>query len=381
MADSIKTHVDLSLFDAEERQHSPSVGQVAGEAGWGAVVDFCYLSNKFFPTPEILDELKQQLPHLIKTYPSMQSRQVELVSKLAGVDEHFIAVGSGGSELILILGRGLGTRYLMPAPSYMEYENVFLDFGKEVLYFPLEEERDFYIDVPRLIRTAKQTHADGLLVVNPNTPTGQRTNLDDLLQILEELKHLDIIIIDESFIEFTDVDRAKFPSVLAYLNKYPNLVVLKSLGKDFGAPGLRSGFAASGNSQRVTLMRKQLPVWNISPIAEFYMDLLLKHRADYEHARVRCIRATQQLAVDLAGIEGIKVFPTYSDFILFKLTNELTSTYLRDELLARHGLYVRDCKRKMGLTDKFIRVGAHTEDNNARLVAAIREVFARAQSK
>ena len=379
MADGvIKANIDLSIFNTEERQHAPSIGELAGEAGWGALVDFCYLSNKFFPTPEILEKLKQQLPHVIKTYPSMQNRQVELVSKLSGVAEQHIAVGNGGSELILILGRGLGKRYLMPAPSYMEYENVFLDFGKEVLYFPLEEERDFYINVPRLIKTAKDADADGLLIVNPNTPTGQKTNLDDLLRILDALKHFEIIIIDESFIEFTDVDRAKFPSVLPYLERYPNLVVLKSLGKDHGAPGLRSGFAASGNPQRITLLRKNLPIWNISPLAELYTELLIKHRADYENARQRCIRATQQLCRDLAAIDGIKTFPTYSDFILFKLTNELTSGYLRDELLSRHGFYVRDCKHKMGLTDKFIRVGAHTEENNARLIDAIREVFARA---
>ena len=235
---------------AEERQHAPSVAQVAGEAGWGSITDFCYLSNKFFPTPDILEALKEQLPAVLKTYPSMQSRQVELVSRLTGVDEKFIAVGNGASELILILGRGFGTRYLMPAPSYMEYENVFLDFGKQVLYFPLEEEREFYLNVPRLIKTAKEAEADGLLLVNPNTPTGQKTTLEDLMAILDALKHLEIIVLDESFIEFTDLDRAKIPSVVPYLERYSNLMVVRNLGKDYGTPGLRSGLAASGNLQR-----------------------------------------------------------------------------------------------------------------------------------
>jgi threonine-phosphate decarboxylase len=379
MADpTVKTDFDLSIFESEERQHSPSVGQVAGEAGWSAVVDFCYLANKFFPTPEMLELLKEQLPNVLKTYPSMQSRQIELVSQLSGVDEKYLAVGNGGSELIMILGRGFGKRFLMPAPSYMEYENVFLDFGKEVLYSPLEEERQFYLDVPRLITTAKEARADGLLIVNPNTPTGQKTNINDLIRILDALKHLEIIIVDESFIEFTDIDRAKFPSVLPHLDRYPNLVVLKSLGKDYGAPGLRCGFAATGNSRRVTHLRRQLPIWNVSPLTEFYLELLLKHRDEYERARLRCMRATQQFARDLAAIEGIKVFPTFANFMLVEITNALTSTHVRDELLSRHSLYVRDCKRKLGLTNKFIRVGTHTEENNARLISAIREIFSRA---
>jgi histidinol-phosphate/aromatic aminotransferase/cobyric acid decarboxylase-like protein len=374
---AIKAGVDLSIFDIEERQHAPSVAQVSGDRGWGSIVDFCYLANKFFPTPEMLDLLKEQLPHAIKTYPSMQGRQVELISQLTGVPEKFIAVGSGGSELILVLGRGFGKRYLMPAPSYMEYENVFLDFGKEVLYFPLEEDRDFYLNVPRLIKTAKEAEADGLLIVNPNTPTGQKTNLDDLMVILDSLTHLEIIILDESFIEFSDVDRTRFPSAVPYLERYPNLVVVRSLGKDYGAPGLRSGLAASGSALRVAFMRKQLPVWNVSPLTEYYLELLLKYRTDYERSRLLCIAATQQLTSDLATIDGLKVFPTYADFLLFKLTNQLTSTALRDELLSRHGLYVRDCKGKMGLSDKFIRVGTHTPDNNARLVNAIREACGR----
>ena len=76
---AIKRNIDLSIFLDEERQHAPSLGQVAGEGGWGSVTDFCYLSNKFFPTPEILELLKEQLPYVIKTYPSMQSQQVKLV--------------------------------------------------------------------------------------------------------------------------------------------------------------------------------------------------------------------------------------------------------------------------------------------------------------
>jgi len=125
-------------------------------------------------------------------------------------------------------------------------------------------------------------------------------------------------------------------------------------------------------------MRRQLPIWNVSPLTEYYLELLLRYRTQYETARVRCSRATHQLGRDLAAIDGSRVFPTYANFILVELTNGLTSTYLRDDLLERHGFYVRDCKHKMGLSDKFIRVGTHTEDNNARLIEAIRESFSRA---
>ena len=105
------------------------------------------------------------------------------------------------------------------------------------------------------------------------------------------------------------------------------------------------------------------------------MQLVVQNPTEYEQARIRCIRATQKLYRDLCGISQIKVFPTFSNFILFKLLGPHTSTFVRDELLKRHSFYVRDCKSKRGLGDKFIRVGAHTEENNARLVNALKSIL------
>src|SRR5436190_4378965 len=113
-------NVNLSVYGKEERQHSPSVSEIAASGDWGTVVDFCYLSNKFFPTRAILDQLSHDIEHLVKTYPSMQTKQVELVHKLSGLKEQYLAVGNGASELIQIVVKSFGKRWIMPFPSYME---------------------------------------------------------------------------------------------------------------------------------------------------------------------------------------------------------------------------------------------------------------------
>lgn len=367
-------NVNLSVFGTEERQHSPSVAEIAASGDWGSVVDFCYLSNKYFPTRAILDQLSVDLEHLVKTYPSMQSKQVQHVHKLTGVKPDYIAVGNGASELIPIVVKSFGSRYIMPFPSYMEYENVMLDSGKKIAYLPYVESKGFNLDLAELRNLARAEKADAVVLPNPNSPTGAMITKEELAALLEHCRDFDLVLIDESFIEFTTEDRSKIPTLLPHLEKHPNLVVMRSMGKDYGACGIRIGYVATANKKRLEQIRRELPIWNVSPLAERFMQLVIKSPEEYEKARLRCIRATQKLYRDLSAIPQLKVFPTFSNFILFKLLGPHNSTYVRDELLKRHGFYVRDCKNKRGLGEKFIRVGAHTEENNARLVSAVREI-------
>jgi histidinol-phosphate/aromatic aminotransferase/cobyric acid decarboxylase-like protein len=141
---------------------------------------------------------------------------------------------------------------------------------------------------------------------------------------------------------------------------------------------LRLGLVATANLPVLGEIRRFVPIWNVSPLAERFLRLCLRHKADYERARIQCIEETQGLAGRLAAIPQLQVWPTFSNFILFKIRNEgVTSIALRDHLLSRHGYYVRDCSRKLGLGDKFIRVGTNLPNHNAGLVAAIQAYLQR----
>jgi len=368
----------LSLFQSEERQHSPSVFQVAEAAGKRKVVDFCYLSNKFFPTPQILGGLAEDIEDIVRNYPSMQTEQCHLAGELTGFDPNRILVGNGASELIHLVTARLGQRWLMPFPSYMEYENVLRDFGKDVHLFQLFEKDDFRIEPERLLREIEARQVEAVVIPNPNSPTGQKISRDDLLTLLERGKRLKTVVIDESFIEFTAADRNQIPTLKADLDKYPQLIVMRSLGKDYGACGLRLGLLATSNRAVLDEIRRFLPIWNISPLAEKFLRLCRDYRSDYEKARLICIQETQLLVSRLSAIASLKVFDTFSNFVLFKILHErVTSVELRDHLLNEFGFYVRDCSRKAGLGDKFIRVGTNLPAENARLVQAIADYLGR----
>ena len=363
----------LSIFKAEERQHSPSVVQVASSSSQ-EVVDFCYLSNKFFPTEEIIAELGRDLADVVRNYPSMQPEQCELAGALTGYAPEQILVGNGASELIHLVAARLGERWLLPFPSYMEYENVIRDFKKQIHFFPLHEKDNFNVDLEALLREVEMHRIDALVLPNPNSPTGQKISLPDLLKLLERSPRLKTLVIDESFVEFTALERSDIPTLRPFLEQFPQLVIVRSLGKDYGACGLRLGLVATANAGWLDEIRRFLPIWNISPMAEKFLRICLNHREAYEAARVRCIQETQTLVRNLAALPGLKVFETFSNFVLFKILDErITSTELRDHLLKEFGFYVRDCSRKQGLTDKFIRVGTNLPEHNERLVASIAE--------
>lgn len=365
--------MSLNLFKSEERQHSPSVFQVAEAAGGRKVVDFCYLSNKFFPTPPIIAQLGENLEDIVRNYPSMQVEQCDLAGALTGFDPQHLLVGNGASELIHLVAARLGQRWLMPYPSYMEYENVIRDFNKHLHLFQLREGEDFQVKLDRLLHEIEEHKIDAIVLPNPNSPTGRKTSAEDLLTLLTRCSQLKAVVIDESFIEFTSVDRRGIPTLRSHLAQFPNLVIVRSLGKDYGVCGLRLGLMATSNLPVLGEIRRFLPIWNISPLAERFLRLCLRHRDDYEKARVQCIEETQSLARRLGSIPQLKVFDTCSNFILFKILDDrFNSIQLRDHLLASHDIYVRDCSRKLGLGDRFIRVGTHLPAENERLVAGIR---------
>src|ERR1051326_6730188 len=357
----------LPVFGAEERQHSPSVFQIAALAPGKKVIDFCYLSNKFFPTPEILAQLAADFEGIVRNYPSMQPEQRELAGALTGFSPDQIVVGNGASELIHLVTARLGQRWLMPYPSYMEYENVIRDFDKQIHCFRLQESEGFKVNIERLLWEIGHRHIDALVLPNPNSPTGQKISPEDLLAILTKAPQLRTVVIDESFVEFTSIQREGIPTLRPFLDRFPQLIIMRSLGKDFGVCGLRLGLMATSHGDCLNEIQRFLPIWNISPLGEKFLRLCVHHLDDYEKARITCIEETQSLAKRLSALGSLKVFETFSNFILFKIEDERrTSIELRDYLLQQLGLYVRDCSRKLGLSDKFIRVGTNLPEENRR---------------
>ncbi len=212
-----------------------------------------------------------------------------------------------------------------------------------------------------------------LLVINPGNPTGQMIPLEEMVEFMHQVSDFELVIVDESFIDFAG---DPVPSLLPVADRFSNLLIVRSMSKHCGVPGLRLGYCYSGNLYLLNRLRRFLPTWNLNTLAQYFLSLLPSTDADYHEGRKRLIGDVACLYGALRTIPGLDVYPTGANFVLFKITTGLTAAELQSRLLAGHGMYVRDCSNKVGMDRFHIRVASQGREKDARLVEALRELIA-----
>ena len=209
------------------------------------------------------------------------------------------------------------------------------------------------------------------LIINPGNPTGQLIPLYEMLKFLERMRSLRLIIIDESFIDFAG---DTIPTLISHIEQFPNVIIVRSMSKHCGVPGLRLGYCCSSNLDYLQRLAKLLPVWNINTVAEYFLTQLLVTNHEYHLARIRVIKDVKYLYNELQKIHGIIVYPTGSNFIMVKVTCGLTATQLQEKLLEEYHVYVRDCSNKIGLDNYHIRVASQGKRKDKVLISALLKI-------
>ena len=175
------------------------------------------------------------------------------------------------------------------------------------------------------------------------------------------------MIVDESFIHFAcEGDDYAFRSLTGEIDRFPNLMVVKSMSKDFGVAGIRAGYAVMAPDRVRTLLDNGF-LWNSSGLAEYFFDLYSRpdFLMEYERKRVHYIRHSRRFFRALSMMPGLYAYPTSANFILIELRNGMTAEDLVCRLLVRRGIYARTCDDKKGLEPgKFIRVASRCRSEN-----------------
>lgn len=362
---------DPSIF--EGTTHSPSVSLLSGGVEAAHLLEFCHPTNPYFPPEEMVNELLFQLPRIMRQYPSENHRLSSLVAHRLEVDPDEVVVGNGASELISIICHNLTERLLVPIPTFSEYTEAPEAAGKQVIPLQLEENRGFSLDPDELLAAVRRSKADSVVLINPHNPTGHFIEPEDLKALLTELRDLRMVILDESFVEFAGISQV--PTLVHNRVDYANLVFVRSLGKEFGVPGLRLGCLVTTDTDIASKLRRALPAWNVNGLAELFLELLPKYQEAYEQGRVKSIEATQALFEGVSSLQGIKTYSTRANFVLARLVNGMISTTLRNILLRRHLIYIRDCANKLGLGHRFVRIASRTTEENVQFVRLLQSVL------
>lgn len=334
------------------------------------LLDYCYLVNPYFPTPRMTEEIRRSFDMLLRNYPSGMNVNSLLAAKMFGIRQEYIVVGNGAAELIKSLMDILTGNIGVVFPTFEEYPNR-RSAGSIIAYQP--SNADFSYNAADLIDFFDKKPISSLLLINPDNPSGNFVPADHLHQLCEWAENKGIhLIIDESFVDFTDDCEANSMLSNSILTQYPHLIVVKSISKSYGVPGLRLGVAATSDNALVSAMKKDVAIWNINSFAEFFMQIYGKYSSDYSYACRAFVAERARFFSELRQIPYLRVIPSQANFFLAEVLPPYDSAGLSQTLLNRFNILVKDCSTKQGLYGQdYIRIAIRNEDDNARLIRAL----------
>ncbi|MBQ0058080.1 MAG: aminotransferase class I/II-fold pyridoxal phosphate-dependent enzyme [Bacteroidales bacterium] len=337
------------------------------------MLDFCYLVNPYFRQSKIIDELEANFRTLLGEYPSGMKVNTLLASRCWGVREEYIIPGNGAAELIKALMENIDGRLGVVRPTFEEYPNR-INQDNVVAFVP--QNRDFRYGIADLNDFFGANPVDTLLLINPDNPSGNFIPLDDVLDLATwcELRGMRLIV-DESFVDFSDHWQTATLLHDDYLEQHPHLVVMKSISKSYGVPGLRLGILASADTALIAAMKKQVSIWNINSFAEFFMQIFTKYEADYHKACTRFIEVRADFLAKLNEIPFLHVMPTQANFVLCEVLPPFTANDIALTLLKNHNILISACSAKKGIDkDRYVRMAVRSKEDNDRLIEALKLV-------
>lgn len=337
------------------------------------MLDFCYLVNPYFSSSAIVKEMQAFFPTLVSEYPSGMAINSALASECWGVKPEYIVPGNGAAELIKTLMENLDGKVGVVRPTFEEYPNRLPD-GMVVDFVP--DDKEFRYSAEDLIEFYENNPVETLLLINPDNPSGNFIPVDGIHKLVSWCETNNVnLILDESFVDFTRDFEHNSLIDNRILEKYPRLVIVKSISKSYGVPGLRLGILCSSDTELIAKIKKQVSIWNINSFAEFFMQLYPKYRGDYKEACIQLIQTREDMEKELRKISYIHVMPSQANFFFIEVLPPYKPLLLCELLLEKYSILTSACLAKKGISqNRYLRVAIRNQKDNEKLVKAFVEL-------
>jgi histidinol-phosphate aminotransferase len=323
-----------------------------------AVLDFSVCTNPFMPPPGIKETLST-IP--IEQYPDSAATELrQRLSERLGVPPDNIIVGNGTTELIRLIAMTYFRKkdpVLLLEPTYGEYEIACRMVGARPVSHRAKEEDRFIPEMADVTGLIQKHRPRGIFICNPNNPTGKYLTRRDI-EIVMAADEDSLLILDEAYVAFVE---KRWNSV--DLTSFGNVVVLRSMTKDYGMPGLRLGYAVA--RQEITdSLRTLCPPWNVNIIAQKVGMAVLGNDEYIEKSLSQIRRAKRFLTTEISRL-GLIVLSSDANYFLVKLGN---ARKFRSSLM-KNGILVRDCT-SFGLPE-YVRIAPRTMPECEKLITAM----------
>lgn len=368
---------DLDIAEALFAEDKDIIRKYYGRYGgfwrFPKMLDFCYLVNPYFRSSSIIDEMQANFKTLVAEYPSGLKVNTLIASKCWGIKEDYIIPGNGAAELIKALMERLPGTMGIIRPTFEEYPN--RRTPAELITF-IPKNNEYRYTVQDLIDYFSLNHVDNLLLINPDNPSGNYISFTDVCRLADWSNKNNVrLIVDESFVDFSVGWENNTLLHDDILEKYPTLVVIKSISKSYGVPGIRLGILCSADKSLISELKKTVSIWNINSFAEFFMQIFTKYEKDYKKACAKFIEERADFESKLRKIKFLRVIPSQANYFLVEILPPYTATGIVIEMLKRFNILTRDCTSKAGLDSKqYMRIAVRSHEDNAKLIEGLRQL-------
>lgn len=362
-----------TLFSEDKNRFKLYHKRYGGFWRFPKLLDFCYLVNPFFPNKRMRDEIRNNFDTLLESYPSGMGVNSLLAGKYFGIKQDYVVVGNGAAELIkVVMEEHTNGRVGVIFPTFDEYPNR-LKQEQIVQFIPTDSNFGYTAD--ELMEYYNDKQLSLLMLVNPDNPSGHFMPKADVLRLAAWCDKKDIkLLVDESFVDFTEEYEKNSLLHNDILASNRNLMVMKSISKSYGVPGLRLGVFASSDTELIQRIKKEVSIWNINSFGEFYMQIYGKYENDYRKACRKFCEVREKFYEDLKQIDFLRVIPSQANYFLCEVTRKYTSAELC-ELLIEKDIIISNCGKKKHMDGRnLVRLAVRDEADNARLVEVLKSL-------
>ncbi len=333
------------------------------------IIDFSTNVNPLGPSPRVVSTIKQNI-RLVSSYPDPDSKELKnSIMEYFDIDKENIVVGNGANELIHLFVDTFvkkGDKVVIPIPTFFQYEFACDKNSGNICYVELN---DFVFNKESMINTIdKKTKV--VFICNPNNPSGMLVDKKDIESVLDHAYNNNtLVMLDECFIDF--VDESEKNSFAKLVNKYENLIVLRTLTKAFGLAGLRVGYCLT-NKKISRILNRVKVTWNVNVLAQKAAIAALNDQAHLDKTRRLVRKEKKYLYNNIGKMKQFKVYKSDTNFFLIKLV-KMNSLVLQESLLKKN-ILVRDCSTFTGMGTDFIRVAVQKHRANTLFVKTLLEI-------
>ncbi|KMV30231.1 aminotransferase [Photobacterium swingsii] len=357
------------IFSSKEQKLKLLSQRFGGYWRYEDIKDFCYLVNPYFPNDTFVGEMKHSFDTLLREYPSGANVQALLASKMFNCDQSQIVVGNGAAELIDALSTEIDCKLGLFLPTFEEYSARFKNVHLEKI-----TNKNYSYTIEDIKRLAEKV--DGVLLINPDNPSGNFIKYDDLLELIHWFKKENKkLIVDESFVDFAVNGIESTLLSEDTLNLYSGLIVIKSISKSYGVPGIRLGVLASSNTTLISRIKKKIPVWNINSLGEFFFQIIGKYQKVYNSGCKSIINERNAFYQQLEQVPFLRPIESQANYILCEVIGK-NSEELVSELCQKFSILAKDCSKKQGFEDNsnYIRLAVRNSADNQYLIDCLKEI-------